>query len=159
MASDEKNREMSCLDTDASLGDKIGFWARMAWPGSRAKNLANLLGISESQAKRILGGAAPTTAQLAIMVRAWGWRFVEFVFGGLAGPLPSIQSMREEMDRIEERMRRLEAEKVAEDARGAALIVEVAAMDVSRAASGARPEARGVVSSDAQKAAAVKRRA
>jgi len=119
MASNEKHQKMSQTANDANLGDRIGWWARMAWPGSRAKNLANMLGISESQAKRIIGGAAPTSEQMAIMAKAWGWRFIDFVFEGLAGPIPPVRVMYKEMETLDARVRQLEQERRAEDARPA----------------------------------------
>lgn len=122
------------------VGERCGWWLRASYSGSRAKEVARLLDLSEQQAKRLLAGARPTSEQLGRLAKHFGWRFVNFVME----PAVGTPAMFAEMDAFERRLARLEAEKEAEDARGA--------VAMAREDSGAGPEARRVVRQDEAKA-------
>lgn len=149
MATDKKAHEMSQSTTDTDIAGRIGWFARMAWPNSRAKNLANMLGISESQAKRILAGEMPTGRQIAIMTKAWGWRFLHFVYEGVAGPIRPLDIMHREMNELDKRLARLEQERSVEDARQGVALSDLA---VSGGSTAPGVTDRGVVRPDAAEA-------
>jgi hypothetical protein len=120
--------------TADEIGARCGWWCRAAWKDSRRKRLAALLSISEEQAKRILLGARPTTAQIAILARHFGWRFVHFVLEPAAGPIPvyqpseELQELRARLDRVERQVGGVDAWSVAPMGSG---LRPVAAPDVA----------------------------
>jgi hypothetical protein len=96
----------------SEVGSKTAFWLRSHFGGSVTKNTANLLEISERQAKRILAGGAPTSEQLGILARRFGWRFVNFVMEPAVGS-PAIYAA---MEASEERIAQRVAERLAYEA-------------------------------------------
>lgn len=96
----------------SEVGTRTAFWLRAAWSGSVVKNTANLLGISERQAKRLLSGAPPTSDQLSVLSGKFGWRFVSFVME----PAVGTPAMFAEMQAFEDRLARLESGRIADEA-------------------------------------------
>ena len=113
----------------SEVGARTAFWLRAAWSGSVVKQTANLLGISERQAKRLLSGVPPTSDQLGILARKFGWRFVNFVME----PAVGTPAMLAEMQAFDERLRRLEAERKADEA----LVLEAVGPGADRRGGGA----------------------
>lgn len=106
-------QKMSQTYQELDLGPRVQHWLKLVYHGSRAKLIARDHDVSESTAKRWLSGERPTSDVLTVMARRWGWRFVSFVFE----PAVGTPAMYAEMEAMDARLRRLEGERVAEDAR------------------------------------------
>lgn len=126
MTSDPERHDMSdsCHDM-ADIGPRVGAWLRQAYPDCPAKRCSRDFKVSERQAQRWTAGERPKTEHLTAMAIRWGWRFLDFVFEGLAGPIPPVRVMKQEMDELDKRVARLEEERVSEDARVAAALSAV----------------------------------
>jgi transcriptional regulator with XRE-family HTH domain len=105
-------KKLSYSANNLDLGPRVGWWLRSYYQGSRAKEIGREFEVSEGTAKRWLSGDPPTTEHLARMARAFGWRFVNFVME----PAVGTPAMFAEMQAFEDRLARLEAERMAEDA-------------------------------------------
>jgi hypothetical protein len=69
------------------VGDRVAWWLKLAYRDSVAKRAAQQFAVSEGTAKRWKRGIAPTSEHLAAMAKAFGWRFVEFIYSPVcAGP-------------------------------------------------------------------------
>jgi len=116
------------------VGPRCAWWLRSAWSGSRAKNVANLLQISEQQAKRLLGGARPTSEQLTRLARHFGWRFLTFVMEPAVGPPASQSDIINEMAQLRAEVASTREEIANVSARLAVLpMARLASQEVERA--------------------------
>lgn len=141
MATKRKGHEMaSAYHEQIEFGARVSWWLRLSYRTSTAKRVARDFDISERQAKRWLAGERPTPEHIECMARKFGWRFIDFVFEGIAGPPRPVEIMRTEMDELDQRLARLERERLDEDARGVALQT----MGVARVATTTRFAPRGV---------------
>jgi len=95
------------------LGPRVGWFLRTAYPGARAKRIANQFGVSETTAKRWMSGVTPTSEHLQAMAKEWGWRFVQFVYQPVCGGGSFDEAMSADLRAMEARLARLEARENA----------------------------------------------
>lgn len=70
-------------DTDmlaALVGQRLAAWLRQAYGDSKAKRIANDFGVDERTAQGWLSGTLPRNKHMLAMKKAWGWRFIAFIY-------------------------------------------------------------------------------
>lgn len=101
-------REMPDAMT-AEMGARVAAWARQAYPKDTAKLLSRQFGASPHTTKKWIAGCLPSNEHLAAMGRAWGKRFLAFVYEPVVGPWRHY-AMDEELEDLKTRIAEIERE-------------------------------------------------
>lgn len=91
------------------VGDKVAHWLRMAYRDSVTKRAAQQFNVSEGTAKRWKRGVPPTAEHLNAMAKAWGWRFVEFIYSPVCAGPNYDSRLAADVNELKARLTRLEA--------------------------------------------------